>query len=52
MDLKIPAPLRPYIPVAVAGDTVAAVLPCKAAKYYSPAPGEDSLLLTAVKTEV
>lgn len=51
VDEKIPAPLRPYMPVVLADDTIAAALPLRSAKEFSPAPGEDSLLLCAVKKE-
>lgn len=52
IDQKIPAPLRPYLPVAVLGDTVLAALPLKTAAAYIPRPGKDSLLLQATKMEV
>lgn len=51
VDQKIPAPLRPYMPVVWSGDTIAAALPLRSAQKFSPAPGEDSLLLCAVKKE-
>lgn len=52
IDLKIPAHMRPCIPVAVVGDTIAAVLPLRTAKIFSPKPGEDCMLLHAEKREV
>ena len=52
IDRKIPACLRPCMPVAVVGDTIAAVLPLRTAKSFSSVPGEDSLLLRAEKMEV
>lgn len=52
MDCKIPAALRPCLPVAVLGDTVLAALPLKTAAAYQPRPGEDCLLLQAIKLEV
>lgn len=51
IDQKIPAPLRPYLPVAVLGDTVLAALPVKTAAAFTPRPGEDSFLLQAIKME-
>lgn len=52
IDRKIPAHLRPCMPVAVVDDTIAAVLPLRTAKSFSPKPGEDSMLLRAEKMEV
>lgn len=51
IDQKIPAHLRSAMPVAVVGDTIAAALPLRAARDFSPKPGEESLLLYAVKME-
>ena len=51
VDRKIPVPLRPYMPVVWAGDTLAAALPLRSAEPFSPVPGEECMLLHAAKKE-
>ena len=51
VDRKIPAPLRPYMPVVWVGNTLAAALPLRSAEPFSPVPGEECMLLHAAKKE-
>lgn len=51
IDQKIPTALRPYMPVVLVGDSIAAALPLRSAEAFSPVTGEDCMLLHAAKKE-
>ena len=51
IDQKIPALWRDTLPVAAQGDALLAVLPLRADHRFCPQPGQDCLLLTAIRME-
>lgn len=51
IDQKIPALWRDTLPVAAQGDALMAVLPLRADQRFCPQPGQNCLLLTAIRME-